>query len=457
MDTLIPSPDQKSMRRVAQVVIPSIAAAAFIPFERPGVNFLIVGMAVLAGFCMEIPRDRPRSRFHYATCALLCLVPFALIDAEWVLALDLLAFIGFAALASGGFSIWRDLRSLPFRFLRALPQIPRSTISPVQHYVRTMAPNRARVAITSIALTSILLIVFGGLFITADRAFASLLKDVLPDLELESFILRAIVFCAAFVGTALLLIIAIEGEQTVDQDTSQPLLGTAEWRISLSLLVLLFSSFVAFQITLFAGGGDRVLSSAGLTYSEYARQGFFQLIAAASLVLALIAAVSFRRPTMDRKLQWLLGALCGLTVVILISALYRLTLYEAAFGFTRPRLLAHALILWLGALLLVLIGCGLAGNYRHVPGIVLALTALSVFTFNALNPDRMIAKFNIERYERVGKLDQQYLASLSLDAYPEIARLPEWVERSWIQTKRTRGTEEDSWNMTRQHFFRRER
>lgn len=447
MDILIPSHDQKSLRRVAQVTVASITVAALIPFKRPGVNFLIVGIAVLASFCVEIPRDRPISRFQYAACALLCLMPFALIDAEWVLALDLLAFAAFTALAAGGFSSWGDLRSLPFRFLRALPRLPESTITPVRSYVRTMAPRKARVAITSVLLASLLILVFGGLFVAADQAFASLIKEVLPDLELEGFFVRTLVFCAAFVGTALLLVVALEDEQISDEAMSQPLLGTEEWKIGLGLLVVLFLSFVTFQITLLAGGGDHVLSTAGLTYSEYARQGFFQLIAAASLVLVLIGAVTFRRPSADRSLQWLLGTLCGLTVMILVSALYRLTLYESAFGFTRPRLLAHALILWLGALFLILIGSGVLRNFSHVPGIVVALTALSIFTFNVINPDRMIAKLNVDRYERLGRLDQQYLATLSVGAYPEIARLPEWLQQSWIQNKRSASMREErsSW------------
>ena len=43
----------------------------------------------------------------------------------------------------------------------------------------------------------------------------------------------------------------------------------------------------------------------------------------------------------------------------------------------------------------------------------------------AINPDAYIAEQNIERFERTGRIDWAYLAGLSDDAAPALARLPE--------------------------------
>ena len=81
--------------------------------------------------------------------------------------------------------------------------------------------------------------------------------------------------------------------------------------------------FVAFQLTTLYGGNDYVLKTSGVTYAEYARSGFAQLIAAAALTLAVIAAAARYSP--DSKLRRaLLGALTVLTLVILASAYTRL-------------------------------------------------------------------------------------------------------------------------------------
>ena len=63
-------------------------------------------------------------------------------------------------------------------------------------------------------------------------------------------------------------------------------LGRLEWALPLGALVVLFAGFVALQLTTLFGGERHVLETAGLTYAEYARSGFAQLLAVAALTLA---------------------------------------------------------------------------------------------------------------------------------------------------------------------------
>ena len=79
------------------------------------------------------------------------------------------------------------------------------------------------------------------------------------------------------------------------------------------LLVLdaLFLAFVAVQVTVLFGGNDYVLRTAGLTYAEYAREGFWQLIAAGTLTLGVVKGATLvaqpRTSRERRALQVLLG------------------------------------------------------------------------------------------------------------------------------------------------------
>ena len=59
----------------------------------------------------------------------------------------------------------------------------------------------------------------------------------------------------------------------------------------LGVLDALFLAFVAVQATVLFGGHRHVLETEGLTYAEYARQGFWQLLWVSALTLLVLSAV----------------------------------------------------------------------------------------------------------------------------------------------------------------------
>ena len=196
-------------------------------------------------------------------------------------------------------------------------------------------------------------------------------------------------------------------------------LGRTEWAIALGVLDALFAAFVAVQLTVLFGGAEHVLQTAGLTYAEYAREGFAQLLVVAALALALTALAG---PFAPRALT---GVLLGLTLVVVASALHRLGLYQQAFGFTRLRLCSDAIGLWLGALIVLVLaaGAGAAGRAR-LPRAAVAASGLVLVAFVAINPDGYVAARNVERQARTGRLDLAYARSLGADAAGALARLP---------------------------------
>jgi hypothetical protein len=117
-------------------------------------------------------------------------------------------------------------------------------------------------------------------------------------------------------------------------------------------------------------------------------------------------------------LRVLLAALCLLTLVVLASALKRLGLYEAAYGFTRLRFAAHAILLWLAALFVLVL---VARGAQWLPRAALTVTLGAFLLFALADPDRRIAQWNVDRFERTGKVDAQYLGLLSADAIPALA------------------------------------
>jgi hypothetical protein len=247
-----------------------------------------------------------------------------------------------------------------------------------------------------------------------------------PELHLDGVLDRVLVALAVVLAGGGLLRAAAAPAPAAR--AASPRLARLEWTLPLGALVALFAAFVALQLTTLFGGHEHVLRTTGLTYAEYARAGFAQLIAVAALTLAVIAgALHWARregPVDEGLLRGLLGALCALTLVVLASALERLGLYEEAYGFTRLRLLAHAQILWLGGLFALLLAAGAFRRAPWLPRAAVGLSAAAAVVFALADPDRRIAERNVDRYERTGKLDRRYLAALSADAVPALAGLP---------------------------------
>jgi hypothetical protein len=119
-----------------------------------------------------------------------------------------------------------------------------------------------------------------------------------------------------------------------------------------------------------------------------------------------------------------LGALCLQTLVVVASALHRMSLYQDAYGFTRLRLLVDVFEGWLGLLVVAVLVAGGALQARWLPRFALISGAVALLGLAAINPDAWIARHNLDRYADTGKVDWSYLRTLSDDAVPVLAELP---------------------------------
>jgi hypothetical protein len=206
--------------------------------------------------------------------------------------------------------------------------------------------------------------------------------------------------------------------------------GRIAWAIPIAALDLLFFGFAVVQAdVLLSSDKDRLLGDTGLTYAEYARQGFWQLLIVTGLVLAVVAfAVRYAplRNGRDRALvRALLGLLCALTLLVVAVALRRLYLYEEAYGWTRLRIWVHAFELWMGLVVVLIAIAGIRLKAAWLPRAVAVSGATGLLALGLLNPDGFIASRNVDHYRHTGKADLSYLAGLSADAVPAIDRLPE--------------------------------
>ena len=203
-------------------------------------------------------------------------------------------------------------------------------------------------------------------------------------------------------------------------------LGTTESSIVLGSVGVLFLVFVIIQLAYLFGGSGQVMSS-GYTYAEYARKGFFELTLVAAISLLLVSTINRsakqRTSPPAATIKWLSGALIAEVMVIMFSAHMRLSLYEEAYGFTALRLLSHLFILWLACAFILLVVHIVRQQRENQFAFQLFISALCFFAVvNIINPDAFIARQNIDRFDRVGKIDADHLAHLSGDAVPVVAK-----------------------------------
>ena len=224
-----------------------------------------------------------------------------------------------------------------------------------------------------------------------------------------------------------------------------PVARPFEWLVPLLLVVALYVGFVVAQATVMFGGHDFLRRTTGLTYAEHVHQGFGQLTVATVLTLGVVAVAARKAGRDDASqrllLRLVLGSLCLLTLVVVASALYRMHVYEEAYGFTRLRLLVSVFEGWLGLVVLLVLVAGIRLRGRWLPRAVVLTGAGALLALAALNPDGYVAERNVERYLETGKVDWAYLAGLSADAVPALRALPAEAQACLLQER----GESDGW------------
>jgi Domain of unknown function (DUF4173) len=411
----------------------ALCAAAFLPGEPLGAGVIVVALLVAGA---AVAAARPAGRTVALGAAALALASFAAVrDAGWVVMIDLAAAWLIASVALGGArlaALWTPAARLSE--LRGLA--PRSA-------------GRFAPAVRGSVLGGFLVVPFAALFAAADAAFAELGSRI-PLPSVGSLPARIAIFALVLLA-ALALALAARRPPQAGRRLIRGRLAPLEWAIPLAALVVLFVAFVTVQLAVLFGGHDHVLQTAGLTYAEYARQGFWELLVAAALTLSVVVlAVAFATtPARAHRLllRALLGALCALTLVVLASALHRLRLYEDAYGLTRLRLGAEAIALWLGGAFGLALLAGLFARVRRrTAELAVAGSAAALIAFSFANPDGRIAARNVEHWRETGRIDLDYLAGLSADAVPELAELPEPTRTAVLAPIAARLEDDEPWS-----------
>ncbi|MCU1643878.1 MAG: hypothetical protein JWN03_4153 [Nocardia sp.] len=369
------------------------------------------------------------------------------------------------------FGVFFDMVAVPWAAVTSVPWLYRG--------VGSGAGSRRRVGPRvwwSVAATVLLLVVFVPLLVGADPVFARLVDDVVPALDTALLVQWGFVFTIAGLGvsgalyvlagppppadgpsrvTGWMDLVIAGGAASVASRGAESVaaphirrLSRTEWGLPMGALTLLFMVFVGTQLAVMFGGDGYVQRTADLTYAEYARSGFWELSIVTMLTLAVIAVVqrwAAQQSAGDRL--WLrigVAAVSVLTLVIVASALHRMWTYQQAYGFTVLRLLVEVFELWIGVVYLLVLASLVRLRREWVPRAAAGAALATLLVLAVVNPERLVADRNIDRWQAGKTLDSGYLGRLSADILPATDRLPA-VQREEIAKDVRAGLDRDTW------------
>lgn len=207
---------------------------------------------------------------------------------------------------------------------------------------------------------------------------------------------------------------------TPDVDALRPTTAFALLAPVMYGVILLLALFLVVQARALFGGAAYVEITSGLTYAQYAREGFFGLVVVAAIVLALlvlgewlVSASEGRDVGRFRVAGWTLVAL---VLVMLASSAQRLALYMSFFGLTDARLYAAAFTVAVAAALAWAGLTVLRGRRDAFAAGLLAVAASTVIILHVVNPERVVVRVNTARAVAGEIFDVEYHAKLSADA-----------------------------------------
>lgn len=258
-----------------------------------------------------------------------------------------------------------------------------------------------------VAIAIPILVVFGGLLMTADVIFADYLSTLF-EIDIPA-LLSHLFLTGVFTWLSIAFLY-----QTVESDDN-PLarltrpriakLGVIEMGIVLGALDLLFLAFVTIQFRYFFGGAEYLIQQAvGLTYAEYARRGFFELVTVAALLLPLLLGTHWLMAGTDqskasRRLFTGLASIAVVMIFVMItSGLMRMATYVQVFGLTESRVYSTAFMGWLAILFGWFALTVLRGHRPRFAGGALLTGFALILVLNILNPDGLIVRVNLARH-----------------------------------------------------------
>ena len=267
----------------------------------------------------------------------------------------------------------------------------------------------------AVCFTGIIALIVIGLLCSADNEFAKLFSTIFKDInifnvsELTGRIISIIIAFFYFAGFFMNMLDKENGLKEFEKDEKTGKKESYTIRMMITVLNLVYLVFCFTQIKV-------LFTEQNIKYSEFARKGFFQLMIVSLINIVMILKANAKNLKETNKQRKYKKAMCVamviFTLVIIISAFARMSLYQQNYGYTRLRVLVDSALITEIILLIPTLVYILKNNINLIKTyFVIIVTMYCIVNF--INIDKIIVKNNIERYKETGYIDLDYLMDMN--------------------------------------------
>lgn len=420
-------------RTILLLIVTTLLSALFnylFLWTHWGISVLLYNSVLLTAYYFTSKR-KPSFNIHlFILCALILIVlsiPFLRFD-YWLFkcmnSLIIVTIYGFLASSLFELNLCVLIKSIFLGVFMPFEKIHYYTKDTSSHILNNSKTFKK--VVLGITFAILVFIIVLPLLLSSDTVFNSKLSTAfgfMNFIEVNKFVLRVIMFflLSSYIYAQLMY---TPLPSSKPEGKSIPMnFDTIMSNVFLTCINLVYVLFSYIQIKyLFLGTqlpGD-------MSYSQYARQGFFQLVFVTAInMLIIILFNKFKRPNILTNSLLIITVAC--TYIMTFSAFYRMHLYQSTFGFTRLRLLVDLfLIAEIISLIPIIIGI-LKPRFKF-----LEIAFLTLFIYylgiTFINIDAFVADQNIQRYTTLAvtskaDFDIAYLDTLSKDALLKLDEL----------------------------------
>ena len=267
----------------------------------------------------------------------------------------------------------------------------------------------------AVCFTGIIALIVIGLLCSADNEFAKIFSTIFKDInifnvsELTGRIIIIIIAFFYFAGFFMNMLDKENGLKEFEKDEKAEKKESYTIRMMITVLNLVYLVFCFTQIKV-------LFTEQNIKYSEFARKGFFQLMIVSLINIVMILKANNKNLRENEKQDKYKKTMCIVmvifTLVIIISAFARMTLYQQNYGYTRLRVLVDLTLITEIILLIPTIIYILKNKIDLIKTyFVIIITMYCLVNF--INIDKIIMKNNFNRYKETGYIDLNYIMEMN--------------------------------------------
>lgn len=243
---------------------------------------------------------------------------------------------------------------------------------------------------------------------SADQVFGEMISNFFNkifefDLQFSSYLIQGIfIFGTTAVITLIYLAYSYLSKSKETNDKAI-IPARSHWIVNtivLNNINIIFLVFIIIQFVYLFGGEENIIAR-GMSYSQYARKGFFELQFITVIMMSVLYGIykfgSENGLASKIILRFSAGINILMTLIIIFSAHRRMDLYEQTYGYTLLRFYPHMVIFIEAILFLFLFFINIKRSYfKHFSLFMLIVIAGFVSVIGFLNPVNIVIKNNMK-------------------------------------------------------------